>query len=149
MATETERKFLVRGDFKKHSISLINIIQGYLSVDPQKTVRIRIADDTAFLTVKGGMKTDKPGRGEWEYPIPLNDAHEMMEICLPGRVIKTRYLVPSGRHMFEVDVFHERNEGLVIAEIELSAEDEIFEKPEWLGEEVTGDPQYYNSMLIK
>ena len=81
--------------------------------------------------------------------IPVNDAQEMMSICLPGRIAKTRYLVPSGKHNFEIDVFHEKNEGLIIAEIELNKEDERFDKPDWLGDEVTGLPQYYNANLIK
>ncbi len=149
MATETERKFLVKGDFEKFAIRKINIVQGYLSIDPMKTIRIRITDETGFLTVKSPRKADVLERGEWEFAIPVNDARELMEICLPGRIVKTRYIIPSGRHKFEVDVFHDKNEGLVIAEIELESENEIFEKPEWLGEEVTGDARYYNSMLIK
>lgn len=149
MATETERKFLVKGDFEKFAIRKINIVQGYLSIDPMKTIRIRITDETGFLTVKSPRKADVLERGEWEFAIPVNDARELMEICLPGRIVKTRYIIPTGRHKFEVDVFHDKNEGLVIAEIELESENDIFEKPEWLGEEVTGDARYYNSMLIK
>jgi adenylate cyclase len=88
-------------------------------------------------------------RNEWEFPISVSDAKEMLKICLPGKIEKTRYIVPSGRHKFEVDVFHDKNEGLIIAEIELSSENEQFDKPEWLGEEVTGKPEYYNANLIK
>lgn len=149
MATETERKFLVRGEYKKFAVKAINIIQGYLSVDPLKTVRIRITDDQAFLTVKSPRKAGMLSRGEWEFSIPVDDAMELLEISLPGRVIKTRYVIPSGDFKFEVDEFHDKNEGLVVAEIELGSEEDVFEKPDWLGEEVTGDPRYYSSMLIK
>jgi len=89
------------------------------------------------------------GRDEWEFEIPFSDAKEMIKLCLPGCIVKTRYHIPSGKHMFEVDVFHGRNDGLIIAEIELVSEDDAFEKPEWLGAEVTGDPAYYNSNLVK
>jgi len=149
MATETERKFLIKGDFRHLSIGAINITQCYLSIDPDKTIRLRIANDKAFLTVKSRPRKNKISRSEWEVEIPLCDAKEMMGISLPGKVVKTRYLIPAGKHKFEVDVFHDKNEGLVVAEIELESEDEAFEKPEWLGEEVTGLPQYYNANLIK
>jgi adenylate cyclase len=149
MATETERKFLVRGEFRHDAVKSIDILQRYLSVDPLKTIRIRIADDEAFLTVKSPGKTGAIARGEWEFAIPVDDAKDLMEICLPGSVVKTRYIVPAGRRKFEVDVFHDKNEGLVIAEIELGSEDEEFKKPGWLGDEVTGDPRYYSSALIK
>ena len=149
MATETERKFLVKSEFRHLAIREIKIIQTYLSIDPDKTIRLRTADNRAFLTIKSRPKTNSISRNEWEVEIPVNDAEEMMHICLPGKVVKTRYLVPSGKHTFEVDVFHDKNEGLVIAEIELSSDDEYFEKPVWLGEEVTGLPQYYNANLVK
>ena len=149
MATETERKFLVKGDFRHLAVKKINIIQTYLSIDPEKTIRLRISDDKAYLTVKGRPKMNTITRNEWEVELPVADASEMMDICLPGRVVKTRYMIPSGRHTFEVDVFHEKNEGLIIAEIELNSEDEQFEKPGWLAEEVTGLSQYYNANLIK
>lgn len=149
MATETERKFLVKGEYKKHAVKAINITQGYLSVDPFKTIRIRITDEEAFLTIKSPRKDGVLSRGEWEYSIPVNDAIDLLDISLPGRVIKTRHIIPAGDFKFEVDEFHEKNEGLVVAEIELRSEDDEFEKPDWLGEEVTGDPRYYSSMLIK
>ena len=149
MATETERKFLVKGEFIHESVKSISIIQRYLSVDPQKTIRIRITDDTGFITIKSPRSGGMLSRSEWEFEIPVADATELMEICLPGMVSKTRYIVPAGKHKIEVDVFHDKNEGLIIAEIELAAEDEPFERPDWLGEEVTGDPRYYSSMLIK
>jgi adenylate cyclase len=149
MATETERKFLIKNEFRHLSVKEIKIIQSYLSIDPNKTIRLRIADDKAYLTVKSRPRRNSITRNEWEIEIPVKDAEEMMNICLPGRIVKTRYLVPSGNHTFEVDVFHEKNEGLIIAEIELKSDDEHFDKPTWLGEEVTGIPQYYNANLIK
>ena len=149
MATETERKFLVKGEFRHLAVKEIKIIQSYLSIDPDKTIRLRIADEKAFLTIKGRPEKNSITRNEWEFQIPVTDAVEMMRICLPGKIVKTRYLVPSGKHTFEVDVFHEKNEGLIIAEIELTSEDEQFDKPDWLGEEVTGNPEYYNANLIK
>lgn len=149
MATEIERKFLVAGEFLDKAVKSINIIQAYLSVDPTKTVRIRIADNEAFLTIKSPRKSGMLARSEWEFSIPGDDANELIKICLPGKVIKTRYIVPHGKHKIEVDVFHDKNEGLIIAEVELESEDESFSKPEWLGEEVTGDPRFYSSSLIK
>jgi adenylate cyclase len=149
MATETERKFLVKEEFRHLSERKIEMIQTYLAIDPEKTIRLRIADDKAYLTVKSRPALNTITRNEWELEIAVPDAREMMDICLPGRIVKTRYLVPSGKHTYEIDVFHEKNEGLVIAEIELQYDDEQFEKPDWLGEEVTGLPQYYNANLIK
>lgn len=149
MATETERKFLVKNEFRHLAVREIKITQAYLSIDPQKTIRIRLADSKAFLTVKSRPQKNSITRNEWEVEIPVNDAQEMMSICLPGRIVKTRYLVPLGTHTFEIDVFHEKNEGLVVAEIELNSDNESFDKPDWLGDEVTGMPQYYNANLIK
>ena len=149
MATETERKFLVTGDFKPEATSHSDIVQRYLVIDPDKTVRIRISGGKAFLTIKAKPAEGAISRSEWEFGIPVEDAVEMLKMCLPGKIEKTRYLVPSGKHTFEVDVFHGKNEGLVIAEIELQSETEEFEKPGWLGEEVTGNPRYYNANLIR
>lgn len=149
MATETERKFLVKSEFRHLAVKEIEIIQSYLVIDPDKTIRLRIADDKAFLTIKSRPKKNLITRNEWEVQIPLSDGEEMMHICIPGRIVKTRYLVPSGKHTFEIDVFHEKNEGLIVAEIELTSDDEYFDKPSWLGEEVTGMPQYYNANLAK
>jgi adenylate cyclase len=149
MATETERKFLVKGEFRHLAIKQIQITQSYLLKDPYKTIRLRIADDKAFLTIKTPMTLETIARNEWEFQITLHDAIEMLIICLPGKIIKTRYLVPSGHHTFEVDVFHDKNDGLVLAELELESENEHFDIPEWLGEEVTGNPAYYNSNLAK
>jgi len=149
MATETERKFLVTGEFRHLAVKEIKIIQAYLILDPQKTVRMRIADDKAYITIKTRASKNTITRNEWEFQIPLQDAEEMMKVCVPGRIYKTRYIIPSGKHKIEVDVFHEKNEGLVIAEIELASDDEKYDKPDWLGTEVTELPQYYNSNLIK
>lgn len=149
MATETERKFLVKDEFKHLAVGNKKIIQAYLSIDPGKTIRIRIADKDAFITVKSRIMGKSISRSEWEFQIPYSDAEEMMSLCLSGKIVKTRYLIPYRKHTWEVDVFHDKNEGLVIAEIELLSEDEKFDKPDWLGEEVTGNPEYYNSNLIK
>jgi adenylate cyclase len=149
MATETERKFLVKGEFRHLAVKEIQITQAYLILDPEKTVRIRIADDKAYLTIKTRAPKHSISRNEWEFQIPLQDAEEMMKVCVPGRIFKTRCIIPSGKHKIEVDVFHDKNEGLVIAEIELKSDDEKYDKPDWLGEEVTGLPQYYNANLIK
>lgn len=149
MAQEIERKFLVDGDFKPYSFKTIRIVQGYLSSVPERTVRVRVKETKAFLTVKG--KTDDSGvsRYEWEKEIPVDEAKELLKLCEPGVIDKNRYLVKVGAHVFEVDEFYGENEGLVIAEIELKSGDEPFEKPEWLGKEVTGDACYYNASLIK
>jgi adenylate cyclase len=149
MATETERKFLVKGKFRHLAVKEIRILQRYLSIDSDKSIRIRIADEEAFLTIKSRIGNKSIARNEWEVQVPLSDAREMIQICLAGKIEKTRFLIPSGIHTFEVDVFHDKNEGLIIAEIELGTEDEHFEKPDWLGEEVTGRPEYYNANLIK
>jgi CYTH domain-containing protein len=149
MATETERKFLVKGEFRHLAVKTRQIIQSYLTKDPDKTIRIRIANNSAYLTVKSRPEPGKISRGEWEFQIPVEDATELMKLSLPGRIVKTRYLIPSGSHTFEVDVFHEKNEGLIIAEIELKDENEKFDVPDWLGEEVTGNPAYYNSNLTR
>ena len=149
MAIETERKFLVKGSFEHLASGKKAIKQYYLSVNPERTIRIRITDKRAVLTVKSGVFKESFSRSEWEFEIPLNDAMEMISISIPGMIEKTRFIIPAGKHTFEVDVFHGKNEGLVIAEIELQSESDEFERPEWLGEEVTGNPEYYNSNLIK
>jgi len=149
MAIETERKFLVKGEFRHLAVEEIRITQTYLSIDQDKTIRIRIANYKAFITIKGRTIGNSISRSEWEFQIPISDATEMMKLCLNGKIVKTRYFIPAGEHNFEVDVFHDKNEGLIIAEIELSSDDEKFEIPDWLGEEVTGNPYYYNVNLIK
>ena len=147
MAKEIERKFLVSGEFRQDSPESYHIMQGYISTDPDRTVRVRIKGEQCFLTIKGRSSLDGLSRYEWEKEIPVSEALELMNLCVSGVIDKTRYLVPYGGHTYEVDVFHGANEGLVLAEIELSDELEAFEKPFWLGEEVTGDVRYYNSML--
>ncbi len=149
MAIEIERKFLVTDDFTKLAKKKQQITQYYITIDPDKIIRIRIIEDKAFLAIKSRMGEISIGRNEWEFPIPVSDAIEIKNICLPGKIVKTRYYIPYGNHTFEVDVFHEKNEGLIIAEIELNSENEQFEKPSWLGKEVTGIAEYYNANLIK
>ena len=147
MPREIERKFLVTGDFKQEACDSFRLVQGYISTDPDRTVRVRVRGDKGFLTIKGRSSLDGLSRYEWEKEIPVSEALELMNLCVSGVIDKTRYLVPYGGHTYEGDVFHGANEGLVLAEIELADEQEMFEKPSWLGEEVTGDVRYYNSML--
>ena len=149
MGQEIERKFLVNGDFKRFATGKIRIKQGYLSSANGRTVRVRVKDDKGFLTIKGEASESGISRYEWEKEIPVTEAEELLLLCEPGLIDKTRYLVPAGEFTFEVDEFYSENEGLIIAEIELKSESDQFPKPEWLGEEVTGDMRYYNSMLIK
>ncbi len=149
MPQEIERKFLVKGEFKSFSHRQSRIIQGYLSSAPERTVRIRINGEKGFITIKGSSNVSGISRYEWEKEITLTEADELLKICEPGVIDKTRYLVNVGTHTFEVDEFYGENQGLIVAEIELGAEDESFEKPGWLGEEVTGDIRYFNSMLMK
>ncbi|HQO49309.1 MAG TPA: CYTH domain-containing protein [Bacteroidales bacterium] len=149
MAQEIERKFLVEGDFKAVAIKATRITQGYLSSVPERTVRVRIKGDKGYITIKGIGSDSGASRYEWEKEIPITEVEELLKICEPGVIDKTRFLVKAGAHTFEVDEFYGDNEGLVVAEVELSSEDEGFFKPEWLGKEVTGDVKYYNSMLMK
>ncbi|HRI46127.1 MAG TPA: CYTH domain-containing protein [Ignavibacteriaceae bacterium] len=149
MSKEIERKFLVTGEFKSLATKSTRITQGYLSSVPERTVRVRVKGDKGFITIKGIGNDSGATRFEWEKEIPTQEAEDLMKICEPGVIDKTRYLVVSGEHTFEVDEFYGENEGLTVAELELSSEDERFEKPSWLGEEVTGDVKYYNSMLMK
>jgi len=149
MAQEIERKFLVNGDFKPFSHKQTRITQGYLSSVPERTVRVRVKGDKGFITIKGIGSASGASRYEWEKEIPVQEVEELLNLCEPGVIDKTRYLVKAGEHTFEVDEFYGENQGLVVAEVELSAEDESFEKPVWLGEEVTGDARYFNSMLMK
>ncbi|MEQ3636177.1 CYTH domain-containing protein [Alcanivorax sp.] len=146
MALEIERKFLVRDLSITDSLAGERLTQGYLSHDKNATVRVRTTGDTAWLTIKG--KTVGATRSEFEYAIPLADAHQMLaELCGAGVIDKTRYRLPQGELCWEIDVFHGDNEGLIVAEIELPSEKTSFEKPAWLGEEVTGETRYYNSAL--
>lgn len=149
MALEIERKFLVKGDFKVSSKKKIRITQGYLSSVPERNVRVRIKGEQGFITIKGISNASGASRYEWEKEIPVAEVKELLELCEPGIIDKMRFLVDFGSHTFEVDEFYGDNEGLIVAEIELSAENEKFLKPEWLGDEVTGDTKYYNSALVK
>lgn len=149
MAQEIERKFLVDGDFKNEAFKETRITQGYLSSVPERTVRVRVKGDKGFITIKGIGDETGASRYEWEKEIPVDEVKELLKICEPGVIDKTRYLVKHGDHTYEVDEFYGDNEGLVIAEVELESADESFQKPQWLGEEVTGDVRYYNSMLMK
>jgi len=150
MAQEIERKFLVKGDYKKYVSKETKIVQGFLCTVPERTVRVRIKGDKGFLTIKGIGNKSGASRYEWEKEISLLDAKDLMAICEPGVIDKTRYLVKAdGDLVFEVDEFYGENEGLTVAEIELPSEDTEFSKPEWLGTEVTGQVDYYNSMLMK
>jgi len=149
MAQEIERKFLVKGDFKPFAFKSSRVIQGYLCSVPERAVRVRVKGEKGFLTIKGMGNKEGTSRYEWEREIPVSEAEELLKICEPGVIDKTRFLVKLGDHTFEVDEFYGENEGLVVAEIELKSETDAFEKPEWLGEEVTGDVRYYNVMLMK
>ena len=149
MATETERKFLVNGNFKDSARKSFRITQAYLSSHPERNVRVRIKEDKGFITVKGTANKSGMSRFEWEKEITIDEAKELLNLCEPGIIDKTRYIVPFGKHLFEVDEFHGQNKGLIIAEIELSSEEEKFSKPNWLGREVTGIPAYYNAMLMR
>ncbi len=145
---EIERKFLVNNNSFLDDFSRSNrIVQGYLSSQPERTVRVRIKGENGYLTIKG--KSEGFSRYEWEKEIAIEDAEKLLQICEPGVIDKIRYDIIVGTHVFEVDMFYGENEGLVLAEIELQAEDEVFEKPNWLGQEVTEDIRYYNSYLSK
>ena len=148
MAFEIERKFLVLDtSFKHEAFSSSHIRQGYICSGHGRTVRIRIRDTRAYITIKGPSLNGGLSRYEFEQEIPFADAEDLMLLCEPGIIDKTRWLVTSGRHTFEVDEFHGDNDGLVIAEVELGSEDEAFQKPAFIGQEVTGDRRYYNSHL--
>lgn len=150
MAQEIEKKFLVKGDFMPLVVKRTRITQGYLSSVPERTVRIRIKGSKGFLTIKGIGNESGASRYEWEKEISIEDAKSLLAICEPGVIDKTRFIVKAdGDLVFEVDEFYGENEGLTVAEIELPSEDTEFTKPSWLGEEVTGQVKYYNSMLMK
>lgn len=147
---EIERKFLIKSsDFKKNAISKARITQGFLSTDPERTVRIRIYGQKGFITIKGKGNATGTTRFEWEKEINLKEAKQLLSLCKKGIIDKTRYTIPAGNHTVEVDEFFGENSGLIIAEIELTHEHEQFERPIWLGEEITGDKKYYNSQLSK
>ena len=150
MAQEIERKFLVIDDsYKQEAYSQSRIMQGYICSARGRMVRVRIRGDKGYLTIKGASNASGTSRYEWEKEISLQEAEELMKLCEPGVIDKTRYLVKSGKHTFEVDEFYGDNEGLVVAEVELEYENESYEKPHFIGKEVTGDVRYYNSFLMK
>lgn len=147
---EIERKFLVKSDgFREKATSQTRIVQGFLNTDPDRTVRVRIKGDKGFLTVKGSSNESGTTRFEWETEITASEAANLIDLCEAGILEKTRFELPFGNHLYEVDEFLGENKGLILAEIELNHEDERFEKPDWLGEEVTGQVQYYNSQLSR
>ncbi len=150
MAQEIERKFLVlKNDYKAQSSRSFRITQGYLSSNPERSVRVRIKGGSGFITVKGATIGSGISRFEWEKEITAREAEALLRICEQGVIDKIRYEVKCGTHLFEVDEFLSSNQGLVIAEVELTQEDEVFTKPDWLGSEVTGDVRYYNAVLAK
>ncbi|MGO4817334.1 CYTH domain-containing protein [Flavobacterium sp. W22_SRS_FP1] len=145
---EIERKFLVKNhSFKTTAFSQNRIAQGYLSSVAERTVRVRIKGDKGYLTIKGITNKTGMSRFEWEKEIPIDEAKSLLLLCEKGTIDKTRYEVKVGQHIYEVDEFYGDNEGLIIAEIELQSEGEDYEKPSWLGQEVTNDKRYYNSTL--
>jgi adenylate cyclase len=148
MGTEIERKFLVHGDAWKSLGVGTRMRQGYLSIDPERVVRVRVEGDVATLTIKG--RSVGATRGEWEYAIPLAEAEELLTmLCLRPLVEKIRYRVEYEGMLWEVDQFLDDNDGLVVAEIELTTEDQVFVKPQWVGDEVTDDARYYNANLLR
>jgi len=148
VAQEIERKFLVEGDFIDQAEESLDIIQGYLSLDKERTVRVRIQNKKAFLTIKGKSNASGLSRYEWEKEIDQSEAQELLKLATGSLIEKIRYRIPVGNHVFEVDVFSGENEGLILAEVELQSETEAFEKPKWLGKEVSGDSRYYNANLV-
>lgn len=147
---EIERKFLVLSDdFINEAFSKKRIVQAYLNSNPDRAVRIRIKEDKAYLTIKGKGNSTGTTRMEWEREIPVQDAEKLLDICENGIIDKVRHEVKVGQHVFEVDVFSRENKGLIMAEIELQSENEAFEKPFWLGKEVTNDERFYNAYLSK
>jgi CYTH domain-containing protein len=147
---EIERKFLVVSKaFKKEAMERHRIVQGFLNTDPARTVRVRIKGDKGFLTVKGKGNESGVSRFEWEVQISVEEAEGLFQLVEPGTIDKMRYTIKVGDHLFEVDEFFGDNEGLLLAEVELSSEEEVFERPSWLGEEVSGQKRYYNSQLGK
>ena len=145
---EIERKFLVTSsEYKNLANRKSKISQGYLTKDPERTVRIRIRKGKGFLTIKGKSSKDGMSRFEWEKEIPIEEAQELIVLCLPTIIEKTRYEVIYKGNLFEVDEFEGAHEGLILAEVELKSSKDVIELPSWIGKEVTGDNQYYNSFL--
>jgi len=147
---EIERKFLVKSsDFKEQSFKKSRIIQGFLNTDKKRTVRVRLKGVKGFITVKGQTDNEGLTRFEWEKEISKQEAESLLKLCEPGVIDKTRYEVKFENYIYEIDVFHGDNEGLIIAELELENVNDVFVKPDWIGEEVTGNIKYYNSQLSK
>ncbi len=147
---EIERKYLVTStDFLNDYYLKNDICQGYISSQPERTVRVRIKGNKGYLTIKGISSLSGSSRYEWEKEIEIGEAKDLLKLCEKGTIEKTRYEIKSGKHIVEVDVFFGENEGLIIAEIELEDENEVVEKPNWLGQEVTTDERYYNAYLSK
>ena len=150
MKKEIERKFLITSNsFKQNISSKYNIVQGYLSTDPSRSVRLRISNSKGYLTIKGRASKNGLSRLEWEKELPIKEANELIALCLPNKIVKTRYKVNYKGRIFYIDIFEGMNEGLNIAEIELNSEQDTFEKPKWLGKEITGIKKYYNSQLCQ
>jgi len=147
---EIERKFLVKNTlFINQATKQYRIVQAYINSNPERTVRVRIKNDKAYLTIKGIGNLSGTTRLEWEKEILLSEAEALLSICEEGIIDKIRYEIPFGNYTYEVDVFANKNQGLIVAEIELKTENDVFEKPSWLGKEVTGDNKYYNAYLSK
>ena len=148
---EIERKFLILDtpDFRVDAFRKTRIIQGFLNSEAERTVRVRINGEQGFITIKGKSSSDGLSRFEWEKEIPLDEAEALLRLCEPGIIEKIRYEIKAGKHIFEADEFLGDNEGLLMAEVELTNASEVFEKPHWLGKEVTGIKKYYNSYLSK
>lgn len=147
---EIERKFLVKSEaYKARASTKTRIVQGFLNTDPNRTVRVRIKGDIGYITVKGKSNDTGTSRFEWEKEISVEEADVLLKLCEKGILEKSRYEIPLGDHLYEVDEFYGDNLGLTVAEIELNAENELFAKPDWLGKEVTGKVKYYNSQLSK
>ncbi|RLJ65479.1 CYTH domain-containing protein [Lacinutrix venerupis] len=147
---EIERKFLVKNNaFKSYAFKQTRIVQGFLSTNKKRTVRVRLKGNTGFLTVKGASSKNGLSRFEWEKEITKDEAEPLLKLCKKGIIDKIRYEIKVDNHIFEVDEFFEDNAGLIVAEVELSTEKESFTKPNWLGKEVTGETKYYNSQLSK
>jgi CYTH domain-containing protein len=147
---EIERKFLVTSTkYRDEAKTKTRIIQGFLNTDKERTVRVRLKGENGFLTIKGKSSKDGLSRFEWEKEISKTEAEALLKLCMPTIIDKIRYEITLGQHIFEVDEFFGDNEGLVIAEVELTSKNETIKKPNWLGEEVTGQIKYYNSQLSK
>ena len=145
MGTEIERKFLISSDAWRHEVAGVSYAQGYISRGTGRTVRIRIAGEKAFLTIKGPVTGIS--RPEFEYPVPMDDARELLQLCEGPIIQKKRFHIIHQGHLWEVDEFQGENSGLIVAEVELSHPDQQVHLPPWVGQEVTGDPRYYNSNL--